>query len=114
EATQAGTIKAFVDSGTGFSAHPSSAVTLPAGESRIAHFQIYGGNIRRICLELPGNGATVFILGDIAVRSAADQGRGVHRRYAVFASTDFRALNGVDRVVNIGRQQHFYTSPAAS
>ena len=110
QTTQAGVARLFVDSGNGLETIPSSEVTLAAGESRIAHFRLPGGSLRQIQLQLPGEGATFFILGDALIRSRGGVLGGSDRTYARIPSTAFQPSQQIARVVDIGPQRHFYTT----
>ena len=108
--SQSGILRLSVDFGHGLQAGPWSAVSLVAGESRIAHFRLPSGNLKQIHLQLPGGGATVLILGDAVIGLRGGSLGGIDRRYLTIPSTGFQPWEQIYRVVDIGRQRHFSTA----
>src|SRR5256714_13622653 len=91
-ATAPVTAKLSADSGHGFDINRSSEINLPEGRSVVVNFKIHATNLNKVRLQLPANGATLFVLGDTIIRSRAGEGDTIPRNYATLPSTRFQPM----------------------
>src|SRR2546423_1502303 len=109
-ATAPVTAKLSADSGHGFDVNRSSEINLPEGRSVVVNFKIHATSLNKVRVQLPANGATLFVLGDTIIGSRAGEGDTIPRNYATLPSTRFQPMGQIYRIVDIGSQRSFATT----